>query len=98
MSSSFQKNFLTWLADAGRGSSVTIEAVLMGGVGHITLSEVPGVAVQITGAGPQLTLARLLVTEILRKTISIIITLAGVVNQVTNWGRVFTVETTVMTS
>ena len=98
MSSSFQKNFLTWLADAGRGSSVTIEAVLMGGVGHITLSEVPGVAVQITGAGPQLALARLLVTEILSMTISIIITLASVVNQVTDGSRVLAVEAAVMTS
>ena len=70
----------------------------MRGVGHVTLPKIPRVAVQITGAGSQLTLAGLLVTEILRMTISIIITLAGVVNQVTNWGRVFTVETTVMTS
>ena len=70
----------------------------MGGVGDVTLPKVPRVAVQVTGAGPQLTLARLLVTEILCMTISIIITLAGVVNQVTDWGRVFTVETTVMTS
>ena len=70
----------------------------MRGVGHVTLPKVPGVAVQITGAGPQLALARLLVTEIFRETISIIITLAGVVNQVTDWGRVFTIETTVMTS
>ena len=91
-------NFLTWLADAGRGPSVTVEAVLMGGVGHITLSEVPGVAVQITGAGSQLALARLLVTEILSFAITIIITLAGVVDQITDWGRVFTVEATVVTS
>ena len=70
----------------------------MRGVGNVTLPKVPGVAVQITGAGSQLALARLLVTEILSKTIPIIIALAGVVNQVTNWGRVFTVETTVMTS
>ena len=70
----------------------------MGGATHIALPEVTGVAVQITGAGPQLTLARLLVTEILSVTIPIIITLAGVVNQVTDWGGVFTVETTVMTS
>ena len=70
----------------------------MGGATHIALPEVPRVAVQITGAGPQLTLARLLVTEILCMTISIIITLAGVVNQVTDWGRVFTIETAVVTS
>ena len=70
----------------------------MRGVGHVTLPEVPRVAVQITGAGPQLTLAGLLVTEILRMTISIIITLAGVVNQVTDGCRVFTIESTVVTS
>ena len=91
-------NFLTWLADAGRGPSVTVEAVLMRGVGHVTLPEVPRITVQITGAGSQLTLAGLLVTEILRKAISIIITLAGVVNQVTDGSRVLAVEVTVMTS
>ena len=70
----------------------------MRGVGNVTLPKVPGVAVQITGAGSQLALARLLVTEILSFAITIIITLAGVVDQITDWGRVFTVEATVVTS
>ena len=70
----------------------------MRGVGHITLSEVPGVTILITGAGPQLTLTSLSVTEILSVTVSIIITLAGVVSQVTDRGGVLTVEATIMTS
>ena len=66
----------------------------MRGVGHITLPEVPGVTILVTGAGPQLTLTSLSVTEVLSVTISVIITLAGVVSEVTDGGRVLTVEAT----
>ena len=94
-----QKSALfTWFADAGRGPSVTIEAVLMRSVGHITLPEVPGVTILVTGAGPQLTLTSLSVTEVLSVTISVIITLAGVVSEVADGGRVLTVEATIVTS
>ena len=66
----------------------------MRSVGHITLPEVPGVTILVTGAGPQLTLTSLSVTEVLSVTISVIITLAGVVTQVTHGGGVLTVEVT----
>ena len=82
---------LTRFADAGRGPGVAVEAVLMRGVGHVTLPEVPGVTVLVTGAGPQLTLARLSVTEVLSVTVTIVITLAGMVSQVTDGGGVLTV-------
>merc|ERR1711884_919025 len=48
--------------------------------------------------GERLTFSRLSVTEVLSMTISIIITLAGVVTQVTDRGGVLTVEATVVTS
>ena len=70
----------------------------MRGVGHVALPEVPEVTVLVTGAGPQLTLARLCVTEVLSVTVSVIITLAGVVTQVTDGGGVLTVETAIVTS
>ena len=70
----------------------------MWGVGHVTLPELPGVTVLVTGAGPQLALARLCVTEVLCVTITVIITLAGVVTQVTDGGGVLTVEAAVVTS
>ena len=70
----------------------------MRSVGHVTLPEVPGVAVLVTGAGPQLALTRLGVTDILSFAVTVVITLAGVVTQVTHRGRVLAVEVAVMTS
>ena len=70
----------------------------MRSIGHVTLPEVPGVTILITGAGPQLTLTSFSVTEILSVTISIIITLAGVVTQVTDGGGVLAVEAAIVTS
>ena len=89
---------LTWFADAGGGPGVAVEAVLVRGVGHVTLPEVPGVTVLVTGAGPQLALASLSVTEVLRVTIRVIITLAGMVTQVADGGGVLTVQTAIVTS
>ena len=48
--------------------------------------------------GERLTLARLSVTEILSVTVTVIITLAGVVSQVTDGGGVLTVEAAIVTS
>ena len=67
-------------------------------VAHVALAEVPGVAVLVSSAGPQLALARVSVTEILGLAVSVIITLAGVVREVTDWGGVLAVEVTVVTT
>ena len=67
-------------------------------VAHVALAEVPGVAVLVSGAGPQLALTRILVTEILGLAVSVIITLAGVVSEVTHGCGVLAVEATVVTS
>ena len=48
--------------------------------------------------GEELAFASFSVTEVLSVTISIIITLAGVVSKVTDGGRVLTVEAAIMTS
>mgnify|MGYP001344427499 CR=1 FL=1 len=72
-----------------------VEAVVMGCVTDLVIS----LAFHISNTDRErLTLSRLSVTEVLSVTITVIITLAGVVTQVTDGGGVLTVEAAIVTS
>ena len=89
--------FLTWAA-AINGIAVilaTVEAVVMGRVTNLIISLTFHI---IDTHGERLAFSRLSVTEVLSVTVTVIITLAGVVSQVTDGGRVLTVGATVVTS
>ena len=75
--------------------SATVEAVVIGSVTNQVISLALNI---IDTDGEELAFARLCVTEVLCVTIRVVITFAGVVSQVTDGGRVLTVEATVVTS
>ena len=78
---------------------VTIVTISMGEGGNITDSLSIGliITVSITNTWPQLT-DSISVAEVLSMAVTVIITLAGVVSQVTDRSRVLTVQSTVMAS
>ena len=89
--------FLTWAA-AINGIAVILAAVETVVVGSIT-DQVISLAFHISNTDRErLTLSSLSVTEILSVTVTIIITLAVVVSQVTDGGGVLTVQTAIVTS
>ena len=87
----------TWAA-AINGIAVilaTVEAVVIVSITNLVIS----LALHISNThGERLAFSRLSVTEVLSVTITVIITLAGMVTQVTDRGGVFTVEAAIVTS
>ena len=88
---------LTWAAAINSLAviSAAVEAVVMVSIAHLVIA----LAFHIINTdGQRLTLSSVRVTEILSFAVTIIITLTGMVNQVTDRSRVLAVEVTLMTS
>ena len=87
----------TWAASINSLAVITaaVEAVVIVSIADL----VKALTFNILNTGGEgLTLASVSVTEVLSLAVVIIVTLASVVSQVTDWSRVLAVEAAVMTS